>query len=200
MMHANRDKIRHKGKRFPRVYYLLSVVFGICLFLKRYGYVALKIKWEIIIPVFVAASVIVIVVSYLYKLFRKDIRKKKYLNSPLSRVDRMSGKEFEEYLQAYFEELGYRVELTQDSNDFGADLIMYYRDEKTVVQAKRYKQKVGIEAIQQIVSAKEYYDADKAMVVTNSYFTASSVKLAERCNVELWDRERLFNIKEKANG
>lgn len=131
----------------------------------------------------------------LLKVFRKVIRKKlrykRYLDSPLASIDRMKGDEFEEYLAAHFRKLGYHVSLTPKSNDYGADLIIKKDGKITVVQAKRYRDKVGIKAIQEIIGAKGYYKADKMMVVTNSYFTSAAYKLAAANDVTLWDRNSI---------
>lgn len=117
--------------------------------------------------------------------------KKKYLNSPLYSIDHMDGKVFEKYLKAHFENLGYRVSLTPDSHDYGADLVCKNKEGTLIIQAKRYKGKVGNAAIQEIVAAKGYYKADKCMVVTNSFFSDPAIKLAQANNVELWDRNQI---------
>ena len=70
----------------------------------------------------------------------------------------------------------------------GADLILRRRGEKIVVQAKRYEKNVGIAAVQEAVGSVAYYDADRAMVVTNSGFTKSARNLARQNEVELWGR------------
>ncbi|MEX6702894.1 restriction endonuclease [Peribacillus frigoritolerans] len=58
-----------------------------------------------------------------------------------------------------------------------------------MVQAKRYKNKVGLKAVQEIVSAKSYYGADECWVITNNYFTAPAMKLGNINDVLLieWD-------------
>ena len=104
----------------------------------------------------------------------------------------MTGEEFEEYLKAQFERQGFKVKLTPGSNDYGADLVLNRNGEVTVVQAKRYQGNVGNKAVQEIVAAQAYYGADRAMVVTNSYFTNPAKKLAEANDVELWDRDNLI--------
>ena len=48
--------------------------------------------------------------------------------------------------------------------------------------------------MQEIVAAKNYYDADKAMLVTNSSFTKSAVELAFSNDVELWDGRKLKRV------
>lgn len=141
---------------------------------------------------------LVIMVLLGIKFGSKAIKKHKYLHSPLAEVDRMSGMEFEHYLKAHFENLGYKVNLTANTGDFGADLICKKDNETTLVQAKRYKKQVGIEAVQQIAAAKAYYKADKLMVVTNSFFTNAAKELARANNVELCDRTNINKLLIKA--
>ena len=86
------------------------------------------------------------------------------------------------------------MKLTESSHDYGADLVVKKRGEKIVVQAKRYEKNVGIAAVQEAVGSIAYYDADRAMVVTNSGFTQSARNLARQNDVELWGR---YDIQEK---
>lgn len=116
----------------------------------------------------------------------------RYLNSPLSVIDKMTGEEFEYYLKLRFEKEGYKVEMTKASQDYGADLIITKRGYSMVIQAKRYDANVGTAAIQEVVAAKEYYQAESCMVVTNSYFTINALNLAEVNEVELRDRDDLL--------
>ena len=125
------------------------------------------------------------------KLFIKRFREWRYLSSTIGQIDQMEGKEFEIFLKIYFEKLGYKVSLTQASHDYGADLVCSNRDEVLVVQAKRYEANVGNAAVQQVVAAQAYYEADRGLVVTNSYFTKPAIELAAMNEVELWDRDEL---------
>ena len=130
---------------------------------------------------------------FVFLRLRKSLQKwwfrKRYLTSSISRIDKMDGKEFEKYLKAYFEKRGYKVSLTKDSGDFGADLIMKKKGLTIIVQAKRYAKNVGIEAIQQIVGAKQFYNADICAVATNRYFTQAAKTLAYANDVILYDRK-----------
>ena len=83
------------------------------------------------------------------------------------------------------------MERTKYIGDYGADLVTTNNGVKMVIQAKRHKNKVGIKAVQEAVTSKGYYNCDKAMVVTNSYFTNQAKTLASRNKVELWDRKIL---------
>lgn len=133
-------------------------------------------------------------------LLIKFIGKKTYEKLKLNRmakygmdyIDKMDGFQFEVYLKALFQKLGYKPEVTRKTGDYGADLVLKGKN-KIVIQAKRYNQKnkVGISAVQEILGAKEYYKANEAWVITNSTFTPQAIKLAESSNVKLLDREAL---------
>lgn len=111
----------------------------------------------------------------------------------VDRVPRMGGIEFEEFLRDLYDALGYEVHKT-NINDQGADLIVLHQGEKIVIQAKRYKSSVSNSAVQQVYTAKAFYDCDKAIVITNSSFTKSAREVAEKVGVELWDHEALKSM------
>lgn len=119
---------------------------------------------------------------------------RKELAQLVGQIDNMTGEEFEEFLSICFKRLGYAVKTTPKSKDFGADLILIDRGNKTVVQAKRYKKTVGSAAVQEVVGAIKYYGANNAIVITNSKFTSSAYALARPNGVELWDREKLIDL------
>jgi len=118
----------------------------------------------------------------------------------VDRTDTMTGEEFEQFLALCFQQLGYRVELTPKSNDFGADLILRKNGQVSVVQAKRYGKKVGSGAVQEVVAALKYYGGDRAIVITNNHFTASAQALAQPNGVLLWGREQLVDLILQAQG
>jgi restriction system protein len=124
-----------------------------------------------------------------YQLWEKQ----RLAKSGIDEIDNMSGKTFEKYLEVLFEKLGYRVERTRYVGDYGADLVTSKDGVKTVIQAKRYKSKAGVKAIQEAVAAKGYYDCSKAMVVTNNFYTQQAIELARRNQVELWDRNKVVS-------
>lgn len=131
------------------------------------------------------------------------IRNKKYkerlLNSGIDVIDQMDGFQFESYLRQLFKSQNYKVIKTPDRKDFGADLLLEKNGTKIVVQAKRYKGNVGIKAVQEIQSAKLYYKAQEAWVMTNSNYTKSAKELAYKTNVTLLDRDRLIDYISEIN-
>ena len=149
----------------------------------------------------ILTAIILAIILYAYiKAVRKNRATERYLMSGMQEVDHMTGEEFEYFLCTYFKELGYKVRTTPTVNDYGADVIAYKEGEKIVIQAKRYKENVGIKAVQEVIGAREYYKADKAMVVTSSYFTPNAKNLAQSGNVELWDRTKLKSVMQQVQG
>jgi HJR/Mrr/RecB family endonuclease len=125
---------------------------------------------------------------------KEEEEKKRLLDSGIREVDEMTGKEFEKFLEFHFINFGYGVTLTQDSQDYGADLILYKDGSKTVVQAKRSKNPVGIKAVQEVAGAVRHYKGNKGIVITNNRFTENAYNLAKSNDVELWDRKRLIEF------
>lgn len=132
-------------------------------------------------------------------LFIKSLFVKNKKNLVIEEIDRLDGKEFEQFLKVVFEKEGYRAEITQASFDYGTDLILTKGRKKYVVQAKRRNSKVGIRAIQEIVASIKQYNATGAIVVTNHFFTASAKRLAKTNDVELIDRDTLIKLLNGSN-
>jgi hypothetical protein len=104
----------------------------------------------------------------------------KFNSSIGSNIDSMTGLEFELYLKKLIQRLNYKVKLTPANNDQGADLIL--------------EKNGNIIAVQEVVAAKEYYNCNKAIVVTKNTYTKSARELAKKCNVSLWDGKLLIKI------
>ena len=125
---------------------------------------------------------ILMIVIQLYKRYRMA-------GATIKQIDKMDGIEFEKYLQIYYRRLGYKTTITPPSGDFGADLIIENKEGiKYAVQAKRYRSHVGVEAVQQAISSKEYYGANKAAVITNSFYTDPAKEMAKKTGTILIDR------------
>jgi restriction system protein len=121
------------------------------------------------------------------------LRRQRLVRSGIADVDVMSGGEFEARLATLFTSLGYDVTRTGARGDFGADLVLD-GEERLVVQAKRYDGTVGIEAVQQAIGATRYYDARRALVVTNSTCTPAAAELAAAHGVDLVERDALIGL------
>ena len=127
--------------------------------------------------------------TFFNKIFSK---KTDYKNSvTIDDIDMMTGIEFEEFVAKLFTKKGYTVSMTKHSGDQGIDVIVEKNNSKMGIQTKCYSNTVGNSAIQEVVAGKNYYKLDKAIVITNNFFTLSAIKLAEANEVILWDRNIL---------
>ena len=120
----------------------------------------------------------------------------------IHQIDRMSGEEFELLCRNYFLSKHWKVKMTKRTGDYGADLILTKKRkgvrERIVVQCKRYTGKVGQSAIREACAAISFYNADRAMCITNSFYTPAAKALADSNGIELWDRfdcEEIFSPK-----
>lgn len=106
-------------------------------------------------------------------------------------IDSMSGTEFEQYLQRLLGSRGYSVSRTGASGDLGVDLIASRPQERIAIQVKRHIGKVSRRAISDAVGGMQHYRCNKAMVITNSYFTPGAILLARSNRCTLVDRDQL---------
>lgn len=186
---------RNRNKQGDPLSFLISLfIFISILIWQKSNDIMLAIK------VFVFSTITLVVFTIGIGLMIKKKKNEKLIKSGIDVVDNMPGLGFERFVLAHFQKLGYKGELTSATNDYGADLILKKDDFKIVVQAKRWKDKVGIKAVQEIVGAINHYGASKGMVITNSYFTSNARALAKSNNIELWDRDKLINIMAENQG
>lgn len=174
---------------------LIILIVEICIlmaaayFTNLGDYFGLSLKGIFTLVVCLSLALLLLVKWLLYVFGER-----RYLNSPIGKIDKMSGEEFEDYLRHKFTKRGYKVEMTPASNDYGADLICTDKNGVLVVQAKRYEAHVGTAAVQEVTAARDFYEADRCMVVTNNYFTKNAIELADANGVELIDRDELLRL------
>lgn len=108
-------------------------------------------------------------------------------------VDKLSGRDFEFYTARLLKECGYKIEkVTKSSGDQGVDVIAINDDgQKIAVQCKHYAYTVGNKAVQEVYTGMGFRGLNGAMVVTNSTFSNSAIKLANKLNIKLWDRNTI---------
>ena len=110
-------------------------------------------------------------------------------------LDDMKGQDFEKYCANLLIAYGFvNVRVTRGSGDQGVDVIGTYNNLKYAIQCKRYSHKLGNTPIQEVAAGKNYYNCQRALVITNNFFTDGAVELAKANNVELWDRDQLMQL------
>ena len=118
-----------------------------------------------------------------HRLIKKGIRGFNEIVSmdPLVRmreIDDMTGAQFGKFLQWFFSQQGYFVNMTKPGHQQGTDFILIGQNTRIAVEAKRWKKKVSNRAVQQINSGKLFHRCDRAWVITNNYFTEQAKELA----------------------
>lgn len=130
---------------------------------------------------------------YLEKTFRKNFDPREIKNSNL---DDLSGVDFEGYVAQLLKEVGATdISGTPITGDQGADLLFKIGPRRVAAQVKRHLQHIGNKAVQEIVGALHYYNADDAWVITNTTFTPSAMALAQKNDVSLIDGQTLADLK-----
>ena len=110
-----------------------------------------------------------------------------------------NGVEFEKLCAELLFKVGFHdITETPASGDRGADLIAYKDDVKYVIQCKGWKATIGNKAIQEVYSAKGLYEADVAVVMTNSVFTEQAITDAKQLRVRLWDKNKLIEMNKES--
>ena len=118
-------------------------------------------------------------------------RNRKFRAIQIANIDSMGGVDFERYLQKLLTSRGYSVRMTQASGDLGVDLVASRNGEATAIQVKRQNSKVSRRAISDAVAGLQHYHCNKAMVITNNYFTPGAATLARSTGCALIDRGTL---------
>ena len=117
------------------------------------------------------------------------------VDEEMEKIDGFSGRDFEKWCSNLLGKCGFaQVKVTPGSGDQGVDIIAWRNENKYAFQCKRYSGRIGNRPVQEVFTGKTIYGCNKAVVMTNSYFTASAKKAAKSTEVELWDRDTLKKL------
>lgn len=118
----------------------------------------------------------------------------------MERIDLMEGHQFERFCADLLRVNGFsNVAVTQGSGDRGVDILGEKHGMKYAIQCKHYFSNVGNHAVQEVFSGKSIYNANIAVVMTNSFFTPQAEQDARKLCVELWNRSILLNMLENSD-
>src|SRR5690606_38671369 len=114
-------------------------------------------------------------------------------------IDRLQPRLFEAAIASLYKDQGFEVYLTPFSNDKGADIVALKKGENYLIQVKQSKSLVGNDAVQEICTAKNYYEAKfkekfKLLTITNNNYTPTAVLLAGANDVKLLHRAELEKL------
>jgi restriction system protein len=110
----------------------------------------------------------------------------------------LSPTEFEALIQNLFTKMGLEARQTRPSRDGGVDCVAYdprpIFGGKVVIQAKRYKNTVGVSAVRDLFGTLQNEGASKGILVTTSGYGQASFDFAQNKPIELIDGANLLYL------
>jgi len=110
----------------------------------------------------------------------------------------LSPRDFESLITNLFEKMGLDTRQTQPSRDGGVDCVAYdprpIFGGKVVIQAKRYKNTVGVSAVRDLYGTMQNEGASKGILVTTSGYGKSSFEFAAGKPLELLSGTHLLYL------
>ena len=110
----------------------------------------------------------------------------------------LSPGEFEALVQNLFTKMGLETKQTRASRDGGVDCVAYdarpILGGKVVIQAKRYKNTVGVSAVRDLFGTLQNEGASKGILVTTSGYGHASFEFAKNKPIELIDGAGLLYL------
>lgn len=122
------------------------------------------------------------------------------VTAEIKNMDSLSGLEFEYFCQEILIQNGFKATVTKASGDNGGDIKAEKEGVSYIIQCKKYSDKVGNKAVQEVYAAKGIYNTEKAIVMTNNYFTEQAKFEADKLGIQLWNRDNVIQLIEMANG
>lgn len=110
----------------------------------------------------------------------------------------LSPKEFESLIANLFEKMGLETRQTRPSRDGGVDCVAYdprpILGGRVVIQAKRYKNTVGVSAVRDLFGTMQNEGASKGILVTTSGYGKASFEFADGKPLELLSGSNLLYL------
>ncbi len=106
--------------------------------------------------------------------------------------------EFENLVSNLFEQIGFQTKLTRASKDGGIDAVAFdprpILGGKVVIQAKRYKNVVGVSAVRDLYGTMINEGANKGILVTTSHYGPDAYEFAKDKPIEMIDGSGLIYL------
>lgn len=108
----------------------------------------------------------------------------------------LTPREFEQAVARILQLNGYKVQLTPERADYGADIIVQKQGRSYVVEVKQYPRtaKIGRPALQRLQGAMLHYRTHGMIFITLGYFTLQSIEYAKQAGIQLIDGDELMEM------
>lgn len=105
---------------------------------------------------------------------------------------------FETLIRDLFAKMGYETFKTWASRDGGVDCVAWFKEpagkRKTVIQAKRYSNAVGVSDVRDLLGTVQKERAGTGIIVTTSWFTRGAHEFAQGEQLTLWEGPQLLAL------
>jgi restriction system protein len=137
--------------------------------------------------------------SYLGKRRRTKLLEETETRTSSAPLQKLTWREFEQLVGAYFERLGYSVSFTPDGADGGVDVIARKGREIFLIQCKQWRAtQVGVSVVRELFGVMAAQGATGAFVVSIGPFSADAKAFAEGRNIELVNANELLKARRPA--
>lgn len=144
----------------------------------------------------IIVALLFILAAVLFILWRKQ--RSTYSRATGVGLDFMDEAAFERYLALLFTRMGYQVRRVNYADN--VSILMATRDGVSyVIQARRNRRKVGIRAIEDAIATRKHLKCERAIVVTNHFFSNQARKIAKANQVLTLDRHDLIKEMKRMN-
>lgn len=109
-------------------------------------------------------------------------------------IDQLNKKEFENMIVPYLARKGYSVSNVTEPHLCKANFVLRKRGIKAVVLVKKAQATLGEQPIAEVLKASKKLGANKAIVISNQFFTLTAKRLAAKENVTLINRNSLHSL------
>lgn len=106
-------------------------------------------------------------------------------------LDLMDEEVFERYLAMLFTRMGFQVRRINYADNVST-LVATGHGVSYVIQARRNRRKVGIRAIEDAIATRKHLKCERAIVVTNHFFSSQARQMAKANQVITMDRHDLI--------
>jgi len=132
-----------------------------------------------------------LVLSVIFLLVRGRMRLSNRRRALGAELDEMDEAVFERYLAMLFTRMGYQVRRINYVDNVST-LVATGHGMSYVIQARRNRRKVGIKAIKEVIATRKYLKCERAIVVTNHFFSNKARQMAKANQVITLDRHDLI--------
>jgi hypothetical protein len=114
--------------------------------------------------------------------------------APLLIEDVESGVEYEVFVADLLRADGWEIQMTPATGDQGADVIATKNKFRVAIQCKLWSSPVSNASVQEVYTAKGFYQCDAGIVVSNADYTRSARHVATKLQVPLVHHDQIVKV------